>query len=204
MPKPFVLCVSGISTTGKSTIADHLSKKYGFDVISFDSYFKSPDVIPKFEIDGQNVINWDLPDSIDWEYLFQDLRNLDPNKLYIFDSFIPFSNPQIECIVDALINLEFKQDDFDVAIKRRVERGFHEEVPPDYESSPTASQVNFCAYYFKHIVWPEAFKHPEYRLPIPWTKPIIRLNALSPLQENIDAADKFVDSLHIKSSCYVI
>ena len=204
MSKPYILCISGISTSGKSTIAKDISEKFGYKIIPFDDYFIDFAKIPKFQMDGQTIINWDLPESIDWDLILSDLQKLDPKKKYIIESFIPFASPQIEPLVDSLIDIEFYQTDFEVALKRRVFRGFNEDVPSDYNENPMSSKAHFCAYYFKNYVWKEAFLHPEYRLPLHWDKPLLRLSATDPLEDNLKSAYNFVENLPQESTCSVI
>lgn len=194
--KPFILCISGISTSGKSTVSNYIEKKFGFGVIHLDDYvFNDRKKLPKFSLENVTGINYELPESIDWESFVSDLMNLNKYKNYIIDGFIPFYSNEILSFVDCLIDIEFNENEYSVALQRRVKRDTGNNVPDDYESYPMKSSAHFCAFYFKNFVWKEAFLHPEYRLPLNWNKPFLKLSATSPIENNCNESVKFLSEI---------
>lgn len=71
--KRTIIGVAGSSGSGKTTIAKEIHKHYGSDkciTISSDNYYKDFSDIP---IEKRDQINFDHPDSIDFELLEQHL-----------------------------------------------------------------------------------------------------------------------------------
>ena len=97
--------------------------------------------------------------------------------------------------LDALIVIEYMPEDFDVALKRRIRRYFNCDVPTDYVEHPDKNEINWEAAYFTEYAWKFAMDYPEYREPKEWSKPILRLKAISPVGDNIEAAKEFVAKL---------
>ena len=191
--KPFILCISGISTSGKSEISENLKKNYGFQIISLDDYvFYDDNILPKFTLNGISDINYEDPKSIDWDEFISTLENLDPTEKYIIDGFIPFYSQKVESYINCLIDIEYNKTEFKEALRRRVQRDTGSDVPKDYEKNPNQSDAHFCSFYFKNFVWKEAFLHPEYRVPVNFSKPLLKLSATSPLKENFEKSGKFV------------
>jgi uridine kinase len=65
------IVISGVSGTGKSTIAAILARSYEWEYIEGDDFYRSKfDVRPKVKLsNGEEVTNWDHPDMIDWDHL---------------------------------------------------------------------------------------------------------------------------------------
>lgn len=191
--KPFVLCISGMSATGKTTIAKYFANKYGFRVIAFDAYaYRNKNYLPKYNYQNITGINYELPESIDWDSFLSTLNKMDPKEKYIIDGFIPFARPEVQNFVDILIDIEFTKNDFKEALRRRVHRDIGSKVPKDYSKNPKKSSAHYCSFYYEHFVWPEAFLHPEYRIPINWNKPLLKLQGRSTIETNCNESDKFV------------
>ncbi|MBA3660517.1 MAG: uridine kinase [Gammaproteobacteria bacterium] len=77
---PIIIGISGASASGKSLLANTIVNELGTDqvvVISEDSYYKDHSNIP-FEQRAQ--INYDHPDSIDHQLLYQHLMELQMGK----------------------------------------------------------------------------------------------------------------------------
>ena len=79
---------------------------------------------PHLKIDNATLINWELLESLDWDLILSDLFKLDSRQKYLIKSFIPFASPQIEPLVDSLINIEYNESDFEEALIRRVKNLF--------------------------------------------------------------------------------
>lgn len=190
--KAFLLCISGISTAGKSRISSYLKNKYGFNIIHLDNYLVDYFKLPKYDFKGITEINYELPETINWDLFISTLQHLNPNKKYIIDGFIPFSSPKVAQFVDCLIDIEFDINEYEEALRRRVKRDTKLNVPDDYEQNPLKSTAHYTAFYFKNFVWKEAFLHPEYRVPLNWSKPILKLSATSPFKQNCKKSQEFI------------
>ena len=72
--KPIFIAISGGSGAGKSTLSYKLQDMYPdkIGIIHFDDYMKKREERPLFN----GIINWDHPDSIDFDKLFIDLKSL--------------------------------------------------------------------------------------------------------------------------------
>lgn len=78
--KTIIIGISGASASGKSLLANTIVNELGSDqvvVISEDSYYKDHSNIP---FEQRTEINYDHPDSIDHELLFQHLQQLREEK----------------------------------------------------------------------------------------------------------------------------
>jgi len=74
--KPIIIGIAGASASGKSLLASTIVNELGSDqvvVISEDSYYKDHSNIP---FDERAIINYDHPDSLDHDLLFQHLQQL--------------------------------------------------------------------------------------------------------------------------------
>jgi uridine kinase len=74
----FLIGIAGGSGCGKSTLSYGLKDKYPdlIEVVHFDDYMKEEIDIPFFE----GIRNWDHPDTINFERLYNDLIQLKNNK----------------------------------------------------------------------------------------------------------------------------
>lgn len=88
MNKPKLILICGCSGSGKTTISELISKKISTKhkaaIICIDSYYTKKELIPV--IDG--VINYDHPDSFDWDLLKKDIDSIlnnKPTKIRIYD-----------------------------------------------------------------------------------------------------------------------
>lgn len=76
MQQPFLIGLTGVSGSGKTTFLNRLKETFGAEalcVVSQDNYYK-----PKEEqiIDNQGVVNFDLPTSIDRQAFYHDVLRL--------------------------------------------------------------------------------------------------------------------------------
>lgn len=76
MPQPFLVGLTGVSGSGKTTFLQRLEEAFDPEslcVVSQDNYYR-----PKAEqtVDEEGVTNFDLPTSIDREAFHQDIRAL--------------------------------------------------------------------------------------------------------------------------------
>lgn len=195
-----VIAFCGPSTCGKSTIIkellnDYQSKSQHISTVKLDNFFYSTDDLPKTELRGKLIPNKDLKQSVDWESFFQNVSDVNTPILFL-DGFITFADKRSFNIIDICVSFEYNfNTDFDIALRRRVHRkkGFENaEIPKDYLQNAFDNKVNYRCSYFHDIVWPEMIKHPEYRKPINWNKPILTLSATNDLQNNVKSALSFL------------
>lgn len=106
MQKPYLVGIAGGSASGKTYLLNSLLNHFNAKdicLISQDHYYK-PMHMQLVDENGQ--INFDLPDGIERELLFNDITNLLSGKTikkqeYTFN--IPKDNPEILCITPAPI-----------------------------------------------------------------------------------------------------
>ncbi|WP_027119464.1 uridine kinase [[Mycoplasma] testudinis] len=140
-----LICVSGGSGSGKSTIADSvvklLPKKFKSTIICQDSYY-----LPFKEktLSERKKINYDHPSSYDWEMMIKQLKQLlkgkavntpiydyseytsslqtkkvEPVDVVIFEGLITFWKEEINKIADLKIYVDTPSDE---RLIRRIER----------------------------------------------------------------------------------
>lgn len=210
----FIIGVSGPTTSGKSTISEALQKKYNCKIICVDSYFKINVDLPKEEINGRTVLNFDSPDSVEWNYFIEDIQK-EINKMkqtkttnyLIVEGFLLFGTNEIKEMVDMLITVEFNVDtDEDIAFHRRLnrlnEKNEEEEVPEEYMENPEKNRIAYTAFYFKSIAWKKVKENQPYVCPDDWTKPLLKLSATADINENIEKSVEFIES-NSKRNCRI-
>jgi uridine kinase len=147
----FLIGIVGGSGCGKSTIAYGLRDKYPnlIEVVHFDDYQKEEVDVPFFE----KMRNWDHPDAINFEHLFQDLIQLkndqnvkvmtkssilnptyeekgriqhilEPKKIIIIEGYMVFQNEKIRDLLDFKIFLDIPITE---SIKRRNKITYNDE-----------------------------------------------------------------------------
>ena len=69
--KSHIIGIAGPSSSGKSELARQLAVKIpGTSIVSLDSYYRGMEEIP---LEARKKVNFDHPDSLDWELLHQHL-----------------------------------------------------------------------------------------------------------------------------------
>ncbi|OHT13201.1 hypothetical protein TRFO_16764 [Tritrichomonas foetus] len=200
-PKPnqLVIAFSGPSTCGKSTVIKSLIGQYNdkidITVLLLDTFFFNSGNIPKTKMRGETIMNYDLKQSINWESYFQKFKKTDTSIIFL-DGFITFADERSQDIVDILITFEYNIDtDFELALSRRIHRKKmwrNIEIPKDYLENSFVDKLNYSCTYFHDVVWQEMLKHPEYRKPSDWNKPILILSATDSIQNNIEKTKAFL------------
>lgn len=210
-----VIAFCGPSTCGKSTVLKELLKEYLhqshlISSVNLDTFFYKTDNLPRTEFHGKMIPNKDLKQSVDWENFFKSVSQVEAPILFI-DGFITFADQRSFNIIDVCVEFEYDfEKDFEVALLRRIRRkkSFENaEIPKNYSMNPFENMLNYRCCYFKEIVWCEMMKHPEYRKPLKWEKPILTLSATNDLQQNVQEAKKFVHPFidsHFKINKYFI
>ena len=81
--KVFIIGICGGTCSGKSTISQKVKDYYkekGVNKINTDSYYKDHSKLSFYE---RSQINFDHPDSIDFELLIEHIKSLIKNKIYV-------------------------------------------------------------------------------------------------------------------------
>ena len=216
-----VIGISGPTTSGKSTIAEEIKKMFNCKIICVDGYFKVNPEMPKIEINGLTIIDFDNRDAIEWNYLIEDIEKEknQSNDFLIVEGFLLFGDPQLYDIIDVLITVNFDiESDQQLALKRRLNRfkwneliyanqgkedrkiyEEEEEIPEDYETNPEKNRINYLTFYFNHVAWPHVKGNQEFVRPLNWKKPILELSATDDIHVNVQKSIEFINKNKEKS-----
>lgn len=94
MSNPLIIGVTGGSGSGKSLFLDELLKNFSDDevcLLTQDNYYKKRDLQP---IDSNGIKNFDLPESINDEHLYQDILSL-KNGIEVQITEYTYNNPKV-------------------------------------------------------------------------------------------------------------
>ena len=144
---PLIIGIAGGTGSGKTTLARKIQEAFpGQSVlISQDSYYKD---LSNFPLSKREKTNFDHPDSLDFELLVRNLKDLKngqtiekpvynfhthnresyaetvvPNKIIIVEGILLFAVPEVCQLCDLKL---FVDTDDDVRLVRRFERDMHE------------------------------------------------------------------------------
>lgn len=153
--KVIIIGICGGTCSGKSTVSEKLKEHYknlGVNKINTDSYYKD-----HFDLSFQerSKINFDHPDSIDFELLVNDLNSLvknksikepvysykthkrlkknqllKPKKIIILEGLHIFCNSELISLIDFGLFLDL---DSDSRLSRRIERDIKERGRTEFE-----------------------------------------------------------------------
>ena len=145
--RPFFIAIAGASASGKTTIAHEILKQFNGDatVISLDSYYRD---LSHLGPQDRAKINFDHPDSLNFDLLAQHLADLKagktikiptydfkthsqtniyktvtPRKIIIIEGILLLAIPEIRKHFDVKI---FVDTDPDICLIRRINRDIHE------------------------------------------------------------------------------
>jgi uridine kinase len=78
--KPHIIGIAGPSSSGKTELSRQLAARIpGTAIVSLDSYYRGMEEIP---IEERKKVNFDHPDSLDWELLTQHLTALAEGRAF--------------------------------------------------------------------------------------------------------------------------
>ena len=140
----FIIGIAGGSGSGKTTLVNSILKRVPYDQISIitqDSYYKDSGHLP---MEQRKVLNFDHPDSIEWDLLLSDIQKLktgqpiesptysyitctrqdetipiEPKKILLIEGILIFTCKQLCEEMDMRIYLEV---DADHRLSRIIER----------------------------------------------------------------------------------
>jgi hypothetical protein len=160
--------------------------------------------MPTITISGEATANWEVPESIAWDYFLADLAAARKAPVTIVEGFILFGDPKVCSLCDILVVFTFDESEFQIALKRRFSRDTEKSVPENYREEPFASDLHFHANYCEQTVWAEMLKHLEYRDPVRWNKPRLVLSATGDIEAIQTQTLEFVQQSIPKSSCLLL
>lgn len=145
--KTLVIGIAGGSGSGKSTITEHLSKKFPGEitVLNHDNYYKAQHEITYEE---RCKVNYDAPEAFDTALMIEGLKKLkagesilcpvydfkihdrsdavikiEPHKVILVDGILIFQNESLRKLMDIRV---FVDTDADVRVLRRIRRDVNE------------------------------------------------------------------------------
>jgi uridine kinase len=150
--KPFIVGVAGGSGSGKSTVARNLAQSMQAESVAFidmDAYYRNFEHLPLVE---RRKINWDHPESFDWELLVNQLTRLASGeaiekpvydfvthtrspqtvvvpaaRVVVIDGILLFSDPRVRDLCDVKV---FVDTDADIRLIRRIRRDMNKRGRP--------------------------------------------------------------------------
>jgi len=150
--KPFIVGVAGGSGSGKSTVARNLAQALHAESVAFidmDAYYRNFEHLPIAE---RRKINWDHPESFDWELLVGQLTRLASGdtiekpvydfvthtrgaqtvivpaaRVIVIDGILLFSDPRVRDLCDVKV---FVDADPDIRLIRRIRRDMNKRGRP--------------------------------------------------------------------------
>lgn len=195
--------ITGISTTGKSTIANALQKEFGGKIYNIDDFYGPEDTFPLVDLNGKVAQNWDSPVSLNWEEYKKAIFSATEPICFI-DSFLLCYDKDILNSLNAVIVLNYNIDKsqeeaekcFQIALERRVRRLYNTDVPENYQNNINRSEADFECNYYEKIVWPMALNNRDYYIPPDsFNHPVLTLDATNPLEGNISQSIDFIRNL---------
>ena len=207
--RQIIIAFTGGSTSGKTTLVDKLLEEFHdkrdyIAVIRLDQYIYPEYQRPQTMMQGRNIGNLDLKESIDWDSFFNEISSVYAPIVFI-DGFITFADNRSNQLVDLIVDIEYNTfTDFDIALRRRVNKSRTYggcSVPSNYIHNTWNNDLCRYCTYFHDIVWPEMIKHPEYRKPYNWSNDrVLTLSATSDARLNVM---KTLNFLHPFTSSYL-
>jgi uridine kinase len=150
--KPFMVGVAGGSGSGKSTVARNLAQALHAESVAFidmDAYYRNFEHLALAE---RRKINWDHPESFDWELLVDQLTRLSTGeaiekpvydfvthtrssqtvivpaaRVVVIDGILLFSDPRVRELCDVKV---FVDADPDIRLIRRIRRDMNKRGRP--------------------------------------------------------------------------
>ena len=172
MKNCILIGVAGGSGSGKTTVANNLVKAFKCEdvaLIEQDAYYRE---FTNMTLDEKRKVNFDHPDSIEFELLkkhIEDLKNgksierpiydfatysrkegsvkINPSKIIVVEGILLFAVPEIRELFDVKI---FVDTDADEMILRRIERDMNERgrsfesVKTQYLTTVKPMYLEFC------------------------------------------------------------
>jgi uridine kinase len=140
--KAHIIGIAGPSSSGKTELSRQLAARIpGTAIVSLDSYYRGMEEIP---IEERKKVNFDHPDSLDWELLHQHLvaiaggrafdepvysfagyartdetRRIDPSPFLIVEGLFVLYWPELRAMLDSKV---YVQTDPSVCFNRRLSR----------------------------------------------------------------------------------
>jgi uridine kinase len=137
-----IIGVAGPSSSGKSELARQLVQRLpGTSIVSLDSYYRGMEEIP---LEERKKVNFDHPDSLDWELLHQHLlaiagglpfdepvysfadyartsetRRIEPGGFLIVEGLFVLYWPELRAMLDTKVYVQTRPD---VCFQRRLTR----------------------------------------------------------------------------------
>ncbi|MCP4923574.1 MAG: uridine kinase [bacterium] len=177
--KPLLIAISGGSGSGKTTVVNELLHLFPEQItnLSQDSYYKDLSHLPMIE---REKVNFDAPDSIDFNLLIEHLRQLakgqsiqrpnydftthtrtkqvdtvNPNKIIVVEGILLFAIPELRELFDIRVFMDVSSED---RLIRRINRDMAERGR-SLQSVKTQYLTTVAPMYLKHVAPSKKYAH---------------------------------------------
>lgn len=164
-----IIGFSGMSCSGYSDTAQKLIENFPWSVLFSSNNYFSQNQIPRINLNGNIIINWEEPCGVQWDQLITDIQNC-PAELIFVSSFLLFYSETLKSLLNAAIVFEYSQNDMIIGAERRMNKGKHSKQNVDF-SNPYAQ-------YFRDVVWPSGWKNKIFWDGSNSNIPILKLRAV--------------------------
>lgn len=95
--KKVVIAFSGVSGSGKTTIARALAEEYNAAFIDLDDYFYPKEQLPKATLsNGKTITLYDSYDSINWQWFWSDIKRCNADIIFVAGFCLPIEHSVVE------------------------------------------------------------------------------------------------------------
>ena len=151
-----VILISGISGTGKKELANHLSRVLKIGYINTLKFYKK-DYNTKIKLpSGEEVINWDSDDAVDWKELHKEIDSQKSKGVVV--SGEAFQKKNMTVPIDFHLHIKKKKQDIIQHRKDFLEKHKNE---PEFQKEYKFMQDSSWIWKFNQITYPYYLKSVE-------------------------------------------
>lgn len=142
-----IILISGMSGSGKSKLAENISKDFNLTIINQKDYYKK-NHDEKFTLfDGTDIINWYTNDAYDWKKFNEDINNKKKDGVVVIGLSFPTSN--IDFKPDFHLTISIKKQNLLEKMEKLLEEN-KDKYPEKYEEMKSGKMK----YIFNKLSYP--------------------------------------------------